>query len=546
MAKGIRISLANKCQLLFGAAVILILTAALAVPWLRMQTLVVEGQQETARRLAGAWLNGKIELGFDLVPVERLTLQQGMIPGQQLTLTLIDKDEFDLLQGHDPFVWRAIATFQTRPDRHEAFTAADDRDGTPYYRFVRAIRRSDLSRIRRGEPAGFGPAVDVTALADPLEMVLLLHLRAETTERQLWLNRAYILAAGVLAGLLAIGAFWFVTMRIILSPVRILRDTAEKVSEGDLNIRSQIGTGDEFEQLSDMFNAMLESLKANRDELHAANKSLDLKLGQLAQTNVALYEANKIKGDFLANVSHELRTPLHSMVGFAEVLGETLEGQTSPIDEKRKRYVANIITASRRLLDLINELLDLAKIEAGRMELHVSPVSVADTAEGLLNLIRPQAERHQIELRLKIDPKLPVVHTDASRFQQILFNFLSNAVKFTPEGGSVTLTAHPLPAASPNAPSSVRVSVTDTGPGIALEDHHRIFEKFVQLDVSVTREHDGTGLGLTISQQLAELIHGQIDLDSDVGKGATFSLTVPVELKPRTAPLMPENVPAPE
>ena len=289
-----------------------------------------------------------------------------------------------------------------------------------------------------------------------------------------------------------------------------------------------------------MFNTMLENLKSNQDQLSSINKSLDLKLGELAESNVALYEANKIKGEFLANVSHELRTPLNSIIGFAEVLGEALAGRDDPKDEKRRRYAANIITSSRRLLDLINDLLDLAKIEAGRMELRVGPVSIADTLEGLLNLIKPLAEKRGITIRQKTKPNLPTVHTDAGKLQQVLFNFLANAVKFTPPQGTVTIEAHLLPNTHGAEPTHIQISVQDTGPGIPDEDQKRIFDKFVQLDPGVTKEHGGTGLGLTISQELADLLQGQITLDSTPGRGATFHLTIPLILTEPTTPLMPD------
>ncbi len=546
MAKRLRLSLANKCQLLFGAAVLLILAAALSVPWHRMQTLVTEGQEETARKLADAWLNGKIELGSELAPVEQLRPIEAAAPEQGLMLTLIDRDEFDLAAGRSAFLARAIQLFQTREDRQEMFEPGEKVRDRAVFRYARAIRRSDLSRIRSGAAVRFDSAVESTALADPVEMVLLLQLRTEIVARQLVRNRVYIVAAGLLAGLLAIAVFYFITMRIILSPVRVLRDTAARVSDGDVAIRSDINTGDEFEQLSDMFNTMLESLKANEDKLRSVNKSLDLKLGELAESNIVLDEANKLKSEFLANVSHELRTPLHSIIGFAEVLQETLEGRTGPVDEKRQRYIGNIITSSRRLLDLINDLLDLAKIEAGRLEVHLSPLSVPGTTEAMINLIRPQAEKKGVTLRRKVAPSLPVVQTDPGKVQQILFNFLSNAVKFTPPQGAVTISAAAEGAGDgvQSAASGVRIAVTDTGPGIAAEDHQRIFEKFVQLDDTVTREFGGTGLGLTISRDLARLLGAKIVVDSDTGRGATFALVLPLTPPAATAALMPDAPPA--
>ncbi len=543
MAKRLRLSLANKCQILFGAAVVIILVAALAVVWVRMTSLVERGPEKRARDFADAWMADLIHLGGALAPIDAIPMT--LAPDQELVLSLIDASQFDEAEAASPFLAGAIERFESDREAGERFASAEDADGQTYYRYARAIRKSDLARIRSGAAAGFDASLDVTGLADPVEKVLVIDLRDRDADIQQLLNRIYLVAAGLVAGLLAIAVFWFITTRIILSPVRLLRDYAGRVSEGNLNIRSDINTGDEFEQLSNMFNNMLDRVRHNEQELRSINKSLDLKLGELAESNVALYEANKIKGDFLANVSHELRTPLNSIVGFAEVLQETLIDRTGPIDEKRKRYIANIISSSRRLLELINDLLDLAKIEAGRMELRLAKTNVGDLCEGLVNLMKPQAEPLEIALKLKAEPNLPLANTDAGKLQQILFNFLSNAVKFTPHGGSVTLAAVAIPPAKPDQSVMIRISVSDTGPGIPAAEHPRIFEKFIQLDLGVTKQHGGTGLGLTISKELADMLHGRIELDSAPGHGATFSLFIPVEPPTRSAPLMPDLVETP-
>ncbi len=534
----LRISLASKCQLLFGAAVVLILTAALTVVALRMEALVQRGPLQRAQDLAQWWLADEIQFGGELNEIQQDA--GGLPPGVSKAVSLIMHNRFERQAETDPFFAQAVELFQVRPTSWERFEPARDVQDQPYYRYARAIRKSDLERIRGGVAGGFKPTVGASALADPLEMVLLIHLRDEDAPKQRTLNVIYLVTAGLVSGLLAIGAFWFITTRIILSPVRLLHGYAAKVSEGDMNIRSDINTGDEFQNLSDMFNTMLENLKNNQDQLRSINKSLDLKLGELAESNVALYEANKIKGEFLANVSHELRTPLNSIIGFAEVLGEALAGRDDPKDEKRRRYAANIITSSRRLLDLINDLLDLAKIEAGRMELRTGPVSIEDTLEGLINLIKPLAEKQDIRMRHRPQPGLPKVQTDAGKLQQVLFNFLANAVKFTPNGGEVNVAAVLVEPTNGDVPTHICISVSDTGPGIHGDDQKRIFDKFVQLDPGVTKEHGGTGLGLTISLELTQLLQGTIELDSIPGKGATFSLTIPLVLSDTTSPLMPE------
>lgn len=529
----LRISLANKCQLLFGLAVVLILTAALAVPWLRMQKLVDESQQEIAAGMAGDWLADLVEEYGALPAFSARVLGAG--PDQPRELRYIPESLFADEAAGDTWLTGNLLSLSARPNS-ELFESVHDPDRGRLYQYLRTVRQSDLDRLG----GGFSAEVPISTVADPVLGVVIITMDARWADRQLLFNRIYIVIAGLLAGLLAIVVFWFITTRIILSPVRVLKSTAEKVSEGDLNIQADINTGDEFEQLSDAFNAMLVNMRDSQDKMAALNKQLDLKLGELAETNVSLFEANKLKSDFLANVSHELRTPLNSIIGFAEVLGEQLKAGNEA-DLKRLRYVKNIEHSSRSLLVLINDLLDLAKIEAGRIDLHIEPMVVADTCEALVSLIRPQAEAKKIQLDTTVAPGLPVIQTDAGKFQQIIFNFLANAVKFTPDAGKVSLIAGPELDSSDQL-TGVRFSVVDTGPGIGLEYHEEVFEKFRQLDQAHTKQFAGTGLGLAISRELAQYLNATIELDSDVGRGATFSLVVPLTLEQKSEPLMPDLV----
>src|SRR5258706_11541626 len=319
---------------------------------------------------------------------------------------------------------------------------------------------------------------------------------------QVFLNRIVIFLAGVIAGILAIIVFYLITTRLILGPVRVLQVTAEKVSKGDLNIRSDISTGDEFQQLSETFNKMLTNLKAGEDQLRAINKSLDLKLGQLEESNVALYESNRLKNEFLANVSHELRTPLNSILGFADLLKDA--ALTS--DPKNARYLQNIISSGKNLLELITDLLDLAKIEAGRMEVRSEPISLTDLFEGLTNIIKPLSEKKELSIVASVGRDVPIMQTDPAKLQQVLYNFLSNAIKFSPAGGRIDVKAERFEE------DNVRISVSDQGPGIELEKQSLIFEKFRQIDGSRTRHHSGTGLGLAISKELTQLMGGALGL----------------------------------
>ncbi|MEM1211632.1 MAG: HAMP domain-containing sensor histidine kinase [Planctomycetota bacterium] len=528
MPKRVGISLANKCQLLFGAAVLLILTAALAVVWTRMQTLVKVQPLERARD--AVTLARQQPEAFLSNPVAT----QAADDDPAIAIRFVPGDSLTLFLESQPQLTPIVELFRAVPDKHDQIETTIDDEGRIRHRYLRVFRRADA----KPRPPSL-QAEREFANPNRITELWVVTLRDDSTPRQTVANRIYIVAAGLLAGLLAIAVFWFITTRLILSPVRLLRTYAQKVADGQTQVRSDINTGDEFQDLSDVFNTMVERLRDRQDQLSAANKTLDLRLGELAESNVSLYEANKLKGEFLANVSHELRTPLNSIIGFAEVLQETLADRTGPIDDKRKRYAANIITSSRRLLDLINDLLDLAKIEAGRVELNRQTVSIADTVEGLITLIRPVAEKAGIQLGVEVAPKLPAIETDPGKLHQILFNFLSNAIKFTPEGGRVTLVASAVPSEDPMGSPRVRLAVTDTGPGIAPEDHPKVFEKFSQLDPSVTKAHGGTGLGLTICQELAAMLQGEITLESDLGHGATFGLTLPLVIETRSAPLMP-------
>jgi two-component system sensor histidine kinase BarA len=393
--------------------------------------------------------------------------------------------------------------------------------------------------------ASSGPAMQTGLIAGPggpVVGVVRIDVPYQTDENQLLLNRIVIVVAGILGGALAIVVFYLITSRLILQPVRVLKNTAEKVAGGDLNIRSAISTGDEFQHLSETFNTMLANLKASRDQLEASNRSLDTRVGELAQSNVDLYEANRLKSEFLTNVTHELRTPLNAIIGFADLLAETA-GKSG--DPKQQRYSENIRVSAKQLLDLINDLLDLAKIEAGKLILREEKVNVADLCEAMANFMRPLAQKKDIAVELALDPDMPLVTTDPGRFQQILYNFLSNAIKFTPNEGRVTIAARNereavaagnVPAVEGGAveagkPVAVRVSVSDTGPGISAEDQKLIFDKFRQLDGSVTRHHAGSGLGLAISRELASMLGGRVELNSAPGKGSTFAVIIPIELR---------------
>ena len=533
------ISLANKCQLLFGFAVLVLLAGALSVPWIRTRMLIRDGQFGANRQLAEAWLADHIQLGTveypGGLPRRFNELFDDPDSAPPLRMSLVDVDEVDPGDDRDQFVAAALEHFRADETLTE-HTAITTVGGQAVYRFARPLRESEMRAIRDQSVTKFATEPFDPTVADPIRKLLIIDRTSRFAEGQLLRNRIYIMAAGMVAGLLAVLVFYLILTKLILSPVRGLRETTEKVQRGDLAIRSQIKTGDEFEQLSEAFNAMLDKLEQSQAQLRSINESLDLKVSELSEANVGLFESNRFKSEFLANVSHELRTPLNSIIGFAEVLDE-LAGGDPDADPKRQRYIQNILTSGRSLLEMIDELLGMAKIEAGRMEVSIQPTSVSDLLEGLAGIMRPQAEAKTIELLTKFGRNLPLIETDPGKLQQILYNFLSNAIKFTPAGGTVTIAADRVTRQDNTL--GVRLGVSDTGPGIPYDVQDIIFEKFRQVDASHTREHPGTGLGLAICRELAEMLGATVSVVSEPGQGATFFVDLPSTYQPdEPQPLM--------
>ncbi|MFO0829278.1 MAG: ATP-binding protein [Phycisphaerales bacterium] len=516
------ISLATRSRLIFGLAVVALIAGALAVPWVRMKTLVDESQREVSRQLADTWLAN----GFSL----------GVSGGGTINMRVVRLDDALSSAGDDRALDEVVLKFEGDPKLFEDFRVATGPDGDPLYRYFRALREREWRAVQDHSLINFG---SMLPMADPtaLRAVLVIDRRSPFAEAQQRQNRIAIILSGAAASLLATIVFATILARLVLRPVRRLTEVAEKVERGDLAIRSTIRTGDDFERLSDTFNAMLDEIEKAQSRLRHMNETLDLKVSELAQANIGLYESNRLKSEFLANVSHELRTPLNSIIGFAELLDEIAKADQSA-DPKRVRYIGHILRSGRSLLDMINELLQMAKIEAGRVELSVSPTSVSDLIEGLVTVMRPQSEAKRIALVTRVDPDLPTVETDAGKAQQVLYNFLSNAIKFSPEGSTVTVFAG-RSVRSDGSPG-IRLGVIDEGPGIPEDMLETIFEKFRQVDASHTRQHSGTGLGLAICRELADLLGGNVAVSSAPGKGATFSIELPLVWRTKELPpLMP-------
>ena len=246
---------------------------------------------------------------------------------------------------------------------------------------------------------------------------------------------------------------------------------------------------------------------------------------EIADKSRQLEAASRHKSEFLANMSHELRTPLNAILGFSEVLAERMFGE---VNEKQAEYLQDILSSGRHLLSLINDILDLSKVEAGRLELELGRFHLPTALDNALTLVRERATRHGITLTQTVDERVGDIVADERKVKQILLNLLSNAVKFTPEGGRVGLTATA-------ADGVITIAVSDTGIGIAPEDQAAIFEEFRQVGRDDARKQEGTGLGLTLAKKFVELHGGRIWVQSQVGQGSTFSFTLPVRLDDRSA-----------
>ncbi|MEP0844700.1 MAG: HAMP domain-containing histidine kinase [Phycisphaerae bacterium] len=573
------ISLAAKCRLLFGLAVALIIGAALFIPWRMLERLAQDRNVQRARSaafIAYAWIDPtnpdwghqqelldqwwKTNVATADLRAARVRLiplaAGGSVPGggwrfpaglrkpalwTAAGLARLWPDALALpLEPLMALAWRHVP--QPARQQASAWVARLTRHGPPLLDDVqrRAVEEMRTRPVNEYQPPDQPLSSGTThryllgvrdtggERAGALIGLIDVELPAPETRQAVLATRIVIGLAGSLAGFLAILVFYLITQKLILAPVRELKTLAEQIAGGDLTARAQIDTGDEFEELSVAFNDMLGQLERARLELETINRSLDTRLGELAESNVALYEANRVKSEFLANVSHELRTPLTSIIGFADLLRDAAFSE-QPADRGRlARYAHNILTSGRMLLDIINDLLDLAKIEAGRVDMHRTTFALRDVCETLADFMQPMVDKKEQTLTLELDDDLPIMYSDAGKIRQVIYNLLSNANKYTPQGGSIRLEARRCDD------GRVRIVVEDNGPGIAPEDQQRIFEKFRQLDSSVTREHSGTGLGLAISRELCAMLGGSIRVDSAPGQGARLIVELPVE-SPETA-----------
>jgi signal transduction histidine kinase len=542
-------SLERKCRFLFGACLLLLITTSFW--WYGSQTekMVYQQNRNTGRLLVDQvmylrhWEKwGEKDENFRWLIQE---LSKGL-SNQKYEWRFIKPSSSDGSSApRDEFEWSVLDEYNKpkdkRPSDAPGFRERLINNNNEYQYFQPVYAEKSCLLCHNMISGGFdlnGTSVSLggnvstgTPLAeDDLMAIVKVTIPNEPMQRALNWNRAILIATAIITVFLAMVASYIIVRYVIVKPLRHLRDVSDAISRGNTSLRADIHTGDEFEELSAAFNRMLRHMTGTQEELRLANTSLDSKVDELAQANMRLYELNMLKSDFLATMSHELRTPLNSILGFSEVLGSI-----DSLDDKQKRYVQNIQKSGKTLLEMINDILDLAKIESGKMETRLADFRIAQLVAAQCDMARPLTERKNIDLEAHVQPDLPPMRQDQARIQQILNNLLSNAIKFTPEGGRITVSARR------DEFDFLVLDIADTGVGIAEEDQQTIFEKFRQGKTAMpsgdamTREYSGSGLGLSIVKELCRLLGGEVLLQSELGKGSTFTIRLPwvLEEQPR-------------
>ncbi|BBO15793.1 conserved hypothetical protein [Candidatus Brocadia pituitae] len=322
--------------------------------------------------------------------------------------------------------------------------------------------------------------------------------------------------------ILMIVAIIFLTTGKLMRPIERLTATVAAITRtGDLTTKVDVLSKDEVGQLGRAFNDMSTKLQSTYATLE---QRIAEKTAHLQQAILALERANKMKSEFLANMSHELRTPLNAIIGFAEVLRDKIAGD---LNEEQIDFVNDIHSSGSHLLQMINDILDLSKIEAGKMELQYGVFPVPAAIEEVYTIIKGLASKKHLELKTVILTDMKSIEADRVKFKQVLYNLLSNAIKFTPENGKIVLEAGVME-------DMLQVSVSDTGIGMKSEDQQKVFKEFWQADSSFARKYEGTGLGLALTKRIVEMHGGKIWFESEYGKGSIFSFSLPVKAAVKT------------
>ncbi len=422
----------------------------------------------------------------------------------------------------------------------QSFT--EDETRTPVYDIAAPITTQKMSTSLSGEEVVLG-MTDESVARGVTEKIGVARIGISLAAMNEQISRAgrTITNVTVIVVLLSIGITVFL-VRVIVDPVQQLVAATERVASGNLDKPVMITSNDEIGELGASFNKMTEDLKRYRTALEDYSRTLEQKVEErtkalrlineeLHRTNEQLEAVNRLKSEFLANMSHELRTPLNAIIGFSEILSDQSFGS---LNEKQVKYAQNVVISGKHLLQLINEILDLAKVESGKMDLHPETFVLADTLAEIVSFARGLAAKKEITIRQRLSPKIVTVTADPKKFKQIFYNLLSNSIKFTSNNGWVEISTDIVGDFEISVSDQfvlrryVEFCVRDNGIGIDKADQERIFQEFQQVDGSHARQYEGTGLGLALTKKIVELHGGSIWVESDKGEGSSFYFTLPV------------------
>ncbi len=429
----------------------------------------------------------------------------------------------------DIYEIEVLDSFQADPSLTSAHSIADYA-GEDFFRYMVPMRMEETCLECHGKPAGeldiLGYAKEGLEVGD-LYGAISLVMPIDLYKRNTTMNVAREVAFFSILMVFCVCLIYFAVSRWVTNPLSKLKDATEQIKTGDLDIRlNGLSTQDEIKELADNFTLMAQQLRdvynslenkveSRTEELAQAYKKLEQQSQRLEEINKSLLEDNRYKSEFLAMMSHELRTPLTSIIVFTELLQN---GKT----DKELRMLKDMEHNGKSLLGIINNILDMARLEAGRMELVPETVDLTDIVMGLESVIEPLAKKKNIAFSTSMARNVPLINCDSEKLHCIIENLVSNAVKYTPEGGEVKLWV-----TYDELEDRVLINVEDNGIGIAKEDQTSIFEKFVQKDSTVSRRYNGSGLGLALAKELTELCGGKISLVSTFGQGSLFTVSFP-------------------
>jgi signal transduction histidine kinase/DNA-binding response OmpR family regulator len=495
---------------------------------------------------------------------EVLSFRAATLAGLSVRAEMVSRLSTSALVFRDPE--SAAATLAAlRGDPHVVAASIRDQNGDTFASYQRDAG-AHLRQVTAGEGEQFHFEGGHLLLSRPIEFdgrrIGSLAIEADLRELGSRLGRFGLIVALVLLGSSVLAYSTVARLqRRITGPVLSLVETAQAVStRQDHSVRATAVAEGELGLLLRTFNAMLDQIEERGAALERARADLEQQVEErtaalrhevaerrtladqleaqnrtLQEQSLRVQEATRLKSEFLANMSHELRTPLNAIIGFAELMHDAKLGPVSPT---HRECLDDILTSSRHLLQLINDVLDLAKIEAGKMEFRPEEVSLAKVVGEVRDVLRTLTARRRIRLTVDVGPGLDRVYLDPGKLKQVLYNFLSNALKFAPEGGRVTVRA------SPEGDTHFRLDVEDNGPGIKAEDLPRLFAEFQQLDTGTAKPHQGTGLGLALTRRIVEGQGGTVGVRSVTGQGSVFHAVLPVRA-PGNQPLARPQAPLP-